>query len=263
MLIVGEKINTTLKGVNEIIEGRKVKTLQNIAKKQIEAGANMLDVNVGTRVRTEVEDMEWAVKTIQEVIDIALCIDSPNPKVLEAGLKVHRGKALINSTTAEKKRLEGIISLLREYEFQIVALTMDDKGIPENADERYRIAGRLIEKLTREGLSIQDIYIDPLVRPVSTDSQVGRVVLEAIEKISTSFKGVHIICGLSNISFGLPRRALLNRVFLAMAMDRGLDAAIVDPLDKGIMSTLTAARTLLGKDEFCTNYLSAFRGGRL
>jgi len=263
MFIVGEKINTTLKGIEEIVGGRDARALQALAEKQMEAGADMVDVNVGTRVKTELEDMEWAIKTIQEVIDAPLCIDSPNPKVLEAGLKVHRGRALVNSTTAERKRLEEILPLIKEYDCKIVALTMDDRGIPEDVDKRYKIAGELIEKLTREGLSIEDIYIDPLVRPISTDSGIGKVVLEAIERISASFKGVHIICGLSNISFGLPRRGLLNRVFLAMAMDRGLDAAIVDPLDKELMSTLIAAKALLGKDEFCTDYLSAFRQGKL
>lgn len=263
MFIVGEKINTTLKGIEEIVARRDARALQTLAEKQIEAGADMVDVNVGTRVKTELEDMKWAIETIQEVTPAPLCIDSPNPKVLEAGLKVHKGRALVNSTTAEKERLEEILPLIKEYNSKVVALTMDEDGIPRDVDRRYRIAAELIERLTREGLNIRDIYIDPLVKPLSTDSGVGKVVLEAIERISASFQGVHIICGLSNISFGLPKRDLLNRVFLAMAMDRGLDAVIVDPLDRKLMSTLTAAKTLLGRDEFCTDYLSAFRQGRL
>jgi len=263
MLIVGEKINTTLKGVDGIIAGRNASALQDLAKKQIEAGADMVDVNVGTRVKTESEDMQWAIRTIQEVIDKPLCIDSPNPEVLEAGLKVHKGKPLINSTTAEKERLQRILPLVKKYDFRIVALTMDDTGIPEDAEKRYTIAGKLIESLVREGMKLEDIYIDPLVRPISTDCSVGKVVLDAIEKISISFEEVHLICGLSNISFGLPRRGLLNRVFLSMAIERGLDAAIIDPLDKQVMSTIFAARALVGKDEFCTDYLSAFRQGKL
>lgn len=264
MFIVGEKINTTLKGIGDIIARRDARALQDLAKKQIEAGADTVDVNVGTRIKTELEDMQWAVKTIQEVVDVPLCIDSPNPEVLEAGLKVHRGKALVNSTTAEKKRLEEILPVIKEYKCKIVALTMDDEGIPEDVEKRYRIASFLIEEITREGeLKPEDIYIDPLVRPISTDSCVGKVILNAVEKISTSFSGVHIICGLSNISFGLPKRSLLNRVFLAMAMAKGLDAVIVDPLDKELMSTLIAARALLGEDDFCSDYLSAFRQGKL
>ena len=263
MLIIGEKINTTLKGIDEIISRKDAKSIQELARKQIKACADMIDVNVGTRVKTEAEDMEWAIRTIQEAVDTPICIDSPNPRVIERGLRVHKGKALVNSTTAEKERLEEIRSVIREYDCGIIALTMDDEGIPEDAEGRYRIAAILIEKLTKEGVDLEDIYIDPLVRPISTDSNVGKSVLDAIEKISSSFHGIHIVCGLSNISFGLPKRPLLNRVFLAMAMAKGLDAAIVDPLDKELVSCLIAAKALLGQDEFCTNYISAFREGKL
>lgn len=263
MLIIGEKINTTLEEAKEIVAKRDGKSLQNLAKRQIDAGAHMVDVNVGTRVKTEVEDMVWAIKTIQEVLDISCCIDSPNPRVLEAGLKAHKGKAIVNSTTAEKKRLEDTLPVLKNYNCKVVALTMDDEGIPEDGEKRYEIATNLIKKLTREDFSPDDIYIDPLIRPISTSSDVGKAVLEAIDKIRTSFPEVHIICGLSNISFGLPKRSLLNRVFLAMAMAKGLDAALMDSLNKDLMATLISARTLLGGDEYCTNYLSSFREGKI
>ncbi len=263
MLIIGEKINTTLKQAKEIVERKDAKALQELAKRQIDAGASMVDVNVGTRIKTETEDMKWAIKTIQEALDVACCIDSPNPEVLKAGLEVHRGKALINSTTAEKKRLEDVLASIKNFDCKVVALTMDDEGIPEDAEKRYRIAAGLIERLNREGFALDDIYIDPLIRPISTNPDSGKAVLDAIGKISTSFPGVHIICGLSNISFGLPRRSLLNRVYLAMAMAKGLDAALVDPLDKDLMATIISARALLGEDEFCANYISSFREGKL
>lgn len=263
MLIIGEKINTTLKEAKEIVVRKDTKALQDLTKRQIDVGACMVDVNVGTRVKTEMEDMRWAIKTIQEVVDAPCCIDSPNPRVLETGLKVHRGKALVNSTTAEKERLEDILPLIKTYDCKVVALTMDDEGIPEHAEKRYKIAASLIEKLGREGLNLDDIYIDPLIRPVSTDSGMGKAALEAIGKICTSFPQVHVICGLSNVSFGLPKRSLLNRVFLAMAMAKGLDAALMDPLDKDLMPTIVAARALLGEDEFCTDYISSFREGKL
>lgn len=263
MLIIGEKINTSLKEAKDIVAKKDEESLQNLAKKQIDAGANMVDVNVGTRIKTEAEDMIWVIKTIQEAIDTPCCIDSPDPKVLEAGLEVHKGKALINSTTAEKERLENVVPVVKNFDCKIVALTMDDEGVPENSDKRYKIAATLIEKLAGEGFAQDDIYIDPLVRPISTSSEVGKGVLEAIGKISTSFPEVHIICGLSNISFGLPKRSFLNRVFLAMAMAKGLDAALLDPLDKRLMATIISARALLGEDEYCTNYLSSFREGKI
>jgi len=263
MLVIGEKINTTLKEAKEIVAKKDEKALQELAKKQIDAGANMVDVNVGTRIKTEAEDMEWAIKTIQEIIDIPCCIDSPNPKVLEAGLRVHRGKALVNSITAEKKRLNDALPILKNYDCKVVALTMDDEGIPEDDEERYKIAANLIEKLNKEGFALDDIYIDPLIRPISTDPKLGKVVLDAMGKICTSFPEIHIICGLSNVSFGLPRRSLLNRTFLAMEMTKGLDAALLDPLDKNVMASLISARALLGEDEFCVNYISSFREGKI
>ena len=263
MLIIGEKINTTSKEAKEIVARKDEKALQDLAKRQVDAGASMVDVNVGTRIKTEKEDMRWAIKTIQEVVDAPCCIDSPNPKVLEAGLKVHKGKALVNSTTAEKERLEDTLPLIKTYDCKVVALTMDDEGIPEDAKNRYIIAASLIEKLSRKGLNLDDIYLDPLIRPISTDSGMGKTALEAIGKICTSFPQVHIVCGLSNVSFGLPKRSLLNRVFLAMAMAKGLDAALVDPLDKDLMSTIVAARVLLGEDEYCAGYISSFRKGRI
>ncbi|MBE0478573.1 dihydropteroate synthase [Candidatus Aerophobetes bacterium] len=263
MLVIGEKINTTLKEAKDIVSRKDEAALQNLAKKQIDAGANMVDVNVGTRINTEVEDMRWAIKTIQQVLDIPCCIDSPNAKALEAGLQAHKGKALVNSTTLEKERLKEFLSIVKNYDCKIVALTMDDEGIPEDDEKRYKISANLIEKFTREGFALDDIYIDPLVRPIATDAHLGIVVLQAMHKISTSFPGVHIICGLSNISFGLPKRNLLNRVFLAMAIAKGLDAALVDPLDKDLMATIISVMALLGKDEFCANYISSFREGKI
>ena len=263
MLIVGEKINTTLKESKEIVARKDAKALQELAKRQIEAGAGMVDVNVGTQVKTEVEDMKWAIESIQQVLDTPCCIDSPNPRVLEAGLKVHRGKALVNSTSAEEKRLKEILPVIKAHDCKVVALTMDEAGIPEGTEKRYKIAARLIEKLGAEGFNLDDIYIDPLVRPISTGSDAGKAVLEAIDKISASFPQIHIICGMSNISFGLPKRGLLNRVFLAMAMSKGLDTALLDPLNKDLISTIMAAQALLGKDEYCMSYISTFRQGKL
>ncbi len=263
MLVIGEKINTSAKDVEKAVEKRDTSFIQGLARRQVISGADALDVNVGTRIRTEVEDMKWAIKVIQEVVEVPLCIDSPNPLALEAGLTQHKGKAIINSVTAEKKRVEGILPLLKRFRSKVIALTMDEAGIPEDMRRRYAVAERLVDLLTREGIALDDIYIDPLVRPISTDSGCGWAVLEIMRKIRGSFKGIHLICGLSNISFGLPRRELLNRVFLSMAMLMGLDAVIIDPLDKGMISVIRAGEALLGKDEYCTKYLSSFREGKL
>jgi 5-methyltetrahydrofolate--homocysteine methyltransferase len=170
---------------------------------------------------------------------------------------------MVNSITAEKERMEQVLPLVQRFHSKIVALTMDDNGIPEDVEKRYKIAQHLIKVLTESGIPPEDIYIDPMIRPIGTDSKSGKVVLEAIKKIKTFFKEVHIICGLSNISFGLPKRGLLNRTFLLMAMVMGLDSAILDPLNKEVMAALRAGEAILGEDDYCVRYLASFRKGEL
>jgi len=262
MLIIGEKINTSLCGVEEAVKTRDKDFIQNLAKKQVNSGADVLDINVGTRINSEVKDMKWMIGIVQEVVDVPLCVDSPRLEAVEVGLAECKGKAMVNSITAEKKRMEELLPLLERFGCKIIALTMDDRGIPEDIERRYEIADKLIRALTKAGISLSDIYIDPLVRPVSTDSSSGLIVLKSIKKIMSSFEHVHTICGLSNISFGLPKRDVLNKSFLLFAMSMGLDSAILDPLDREMMAMIRAGEVLLGKDEYCLKYLTSFRKGK-
>lgn len=262
MLVIGEKINTSLCGVEEAVKTRDKDFIQNLAKKQVDSGADVLDINVGTRIHSEVKDMKWMIGIVQEVVDVPLCVDSPRPEAVEVGLAECKGKAMVNSITAEKKRMEELLPLLERFGCKIIALTMDDRGIPEDIERRYEIADKLIGALTKAGISLSDIYIDPLVRPVSTDSSSGLIVLESIKKIMSSFEHIHTICGLSNISFGLPKRDVLNKSFLLFAMSMGLDSAILDPLDREMMAMIRAGEVLLGKDEYCLKYLTSFREGK-
>jgi 5-methyltetrahydrofolate--homocysteine methyltransferase len=266
MLIVGERINTSRKNIRPAVEGRDKDFIQKEAKLQVEAGACRIDVNCGTRVKEEPEDLEWLVKTVQEAVDVPLSIDSPNPLALERGLaahKGHKGKALVNSITLEKERVEKILPLVKKYKAAVVALTMDDRGMPIDTVTRVEIAGKLLHLLEGEGIKKEDVYFDPLVRPLGTDPNQSLVVLETIKTIMQKYSGVHTFCGLSNISFGLPLRSLLNRNFLVMAMLMGLDAVMIDPLDKKMMSDLRASLALLNKDQFCLEYIKAFREGKL
>jgi len=262
MLIIGEKINTSLCGVEEAVKTRDKDFIQNLAKKQVDSGADVLDINVGTRIHSEVKDMKWMIGIVQEVVNVPLCVDSPRPEAIEVGLAECEGKAMVNSITAEKKRMEELLPLIGRFSCKIIALTMDDRGIPEDIERRYEIADKLIRALTKAGISLSDIYIDPLVRPVSTDSSSGLIVLKSIKKIMSSFEHVHTICGLSNISFGLPKRDVLNKSFLLLAMSMGLDSAILDPLDREMMAMIRAGEVLLGKDEYCLKYLTSFREGK-
>ena len=263
VLIIGEKINTSLPGVEEAVKTRDKAFVQNLAKIQVDAGADVLDVNVGTRIHSEVEDMKWAIGIVQEAVDVTLCVDSPRAEAVKAGLAECKGKAMVNSITAEKKRVEELLPLVERFGCKIIALTMDDRGIPEDIERRYEITKKLIGVLTKVGVSLPDIYIDPLVRPVSTDSSSGLIVLKSIRKIMSSFEHVHTVCGLSNISFGLPERNVLNKSFLVSAMSMGLDSAILDPLDREMMGMIRAEEVLLGKDEYCLKYLTSFRERKL
>jgi 5-methyltetrahydrofolate corrinoid/iron sulfur protein methyltransferase len=263
MLIVGERINASRKAIAAAISAQDAAAIIKEAKDQKNAGAHFIDVNAGIFVDEEVRYLKWMVQTIQQEAEIPLCIDSPNPKAITEALALHKGRAMINSITDEKERYQSLIPIIKQFKPLVVALCMTDGGMPHTSDERFKIASRLIDKLTKEGVAPQDIYIDPLVMPISTDKSFGNAVLETIEKITTSFPKVNTICGLSNISYGLPSRKLINQLFLVAAMTKGLSGVIFDPLDKRIMGNLITTRALLGKDDYCGGYLTAFRAGKL
>jgi cobalamin-dependent methionine synthase I len=264
MIIIGEKINSTLKAVRPAMENYDAKAIQDLAKRQYDAGATFIDVNAGMFIDDEPQRVEWLVNTIQEVIDAPLAIDSPNPKALLAGLKANKnGKPLINSITDESDRWNAVLPLITEFKAGIVALCMDNTGMPETIEDRLVIAERLVEKLTKEGVALSDIYLDPMIRPVGTGSHYGVVAIETIRKIKTEFPEAHIACGLSNISFGIPARKVMNQAFLIAAMAAGMDGAILDPLDKKLMTFLYAGEALLGLDDYCMNYITKFREGEL
>lgn len=264
MIIIGEKINSTIKSVKEAIESYDDKLIKELAVKQGDAGAAFIDVNAGMFYDDEPKRLEWLVNTVQEVTSTPLSIDSPNPKALLFALKANKNKKpIINSITAEKERYSAVMPLAVEYNTGIIALCMDDSGMPETVEDRVKIAQGLIENLTAEGIPLNDIYIDPMVRPIGTGSHYGKVVFDTIRIIKTQYKEVHITCGLSNISFGLPGRKLLNQTFLTAALASGLDCAILDPLDKKLMSSLFAAEAILGVDDYCMNYIEKFREDEL
>ncbi len=261
MIIIGELINTSRKKIGPAVQGRDVEAIQDLARKQVQAGAAYLDVNAGT-ISNEPEALSWLVRTVQAAVDAPLCLDSPNPRALEAALQVHRGPALVNSITAEREKFQALLPLLVQHRAKVVALCMDDRGIPETVEGRIEIAGDLAKRLAEAGIQMEDIFFDPLVKPVSVSYQYGKEVLEAIRQIRQKYPQSHIACGLSNVSFGMPDRKLLNQAFLVLCMANGLDSVILDPLDKTIMSLLTASETLLGQDPYCRKYLAFYRRDR-
>ena len=262
MLIIGELINTSRKLIGEAVEKRDADYIQKIALDQVTAGANYVDINCGTMIFDEVETMEWLVNTVQEVVQAPLCIDSPNPQAIEAGLKLARnGQSLINSITGEKERYSEILPLVLKYKTKVVALCMDDNGMPETAEDRMTVAQNLYQSLTEAGVSEDDIYFDPLVKPVSTGDKAGQEVLDTVRLIRQNYPKVHMVCGLSNVSFGLPNRKILNQFFMIQTMTMGMDSYILNPLDKSMMGAVQGSQTLLGNDSYCTGYLNAHREG--
>jgi 5-methyltetrahydrofolate--homocysteine methyltransferase len=259
MIIIGELINASRKQIAPAIENKDADTIQKIAKGERENGADFIDVNAGVFVGKESDYLKWLVTTVQETVEAPCCIDSPDPKAIETALSVHKGIPMINSISLEKERYEALLPVVSGTECKVVALCMSDKGMPETTDDRVSIADELINNLLKNNVPLDNIYVDPLVQPVSTKDSYGIEFLDAIEKIINKFPGVHTICGLSNISFGLPERKFLNQTFMVMAITKGLDAAIVNPLDKGMMAKIVAAETLAGKDEYCSQYLQAWR----
>lgn len=262
MLIVGERINTSRKAIQPAVENRDADFIIDTAKSQVEAGANYIDANAGTLLSGEPDALEWLVQTIQGAVDAPICIDSPNPAAIERALAVHKGQPMINSITGEKERFEGIAPLVKHYGAKVIALAMGDDGIPENAVGRVTVARRVIDDLTGMGVPLCDIYVDPLVYPVANGSQYGMAVLETIRTVKGEYPGIHALCGLSNVSHGLPIRKLINQAFLAMCVEAGLDAAIIDPLDQRLMSLVFASEAIIGCDEYCVNYLTAAREGK-
>ncbi len=262
MLIIGELINTSRKVINEAVDSKDEDYIKNVALEQVKAGADYIDINCGTKVHNEVETMEWLVDTVQNAVQVPLCIDSPNPKVLEAGLALCKyGQPMINSITGEKNRVNNILPLVVKYKAKVIALCMDDAGMPEKAEDRLRVAKNLHAKLTEAGVSENDIYFDPLIKPISSVDSAGLEVLEAIKIIKQKYPNVHLVCGISNVSYGLPNRKILNRLFTVQTMTMGMDSYILDPMDKGMMGIIYASRALLGQDPYCTDYINAYRKG--
>lgn len=263
MLIVGELINASRKPVAEAIRTRDAEAISELARGQVEAGAAYVDVNAGVFVGEEVEHLCWLVQTVQEAVGAPCCIDSPDPRAVEQALAVHSGPAMVNSISLEQARFEALLPVVRGTDLKLVALCMDDEGMPETAAQRIGVADRLVNRLVQNGLRPENLYVDPLVQPVSTNHSFGQEFLKAVAGIREALPDVHLICGLSNVSYGLPHRRLLNRVFAALAVGSGLDALIIDPLDEALMAVLTAAQALLGADPYCMGYLKAYRAGRL
>jgi cobalamin-dependent methionine synthase I len=263
MLIIGERINSSRKSIASAISSGDRAFIQEEVRLQGEAGADYIDVNAAAFFGEEIEKLKWVIDAVQEVTELPLCVDSPDPGTIRAVLPMIHKPPMINSITLEPNRLEGILPLVAEYKAKVVGLCQSEKMMAESTDAKVDLAGQLAGKVGEAGISLDDLYIDPLVYPLATSATSAQSSLEAIERIMKAFPGVHTTCGLTNVSHGLPARKLVNRTFLAACVLRGLDSAIMDPTDKMLCGALKAAVMIAGKDDFCMEFVEAFRAGRI
>jgi len=265
MLIIGESINGTIQKVGQAILDRNDAYLRELAKTQYECGAQMLDVNAGVAGGNEVEDLPWLVEIIQKEVPIPLMLDSANPEALKAALSVYRNSELpiLNSITGEEEKWNKLFPVLVEKRCKVVVLLMDDQGIPKTMEDRLKIAKRLYKNLLQANLPPDHVFFDILVLSVAVEPNAALITLETIKTIRVNFPGAHIICGVSNVSMGLPGRRLINKSFLTMAIYAGLDTLLIDVRDPALFSSIYASKILINQDPYCVEYLKAHRGKRI
>ncbi|MHB8778377.1 MAG: dihydropteroate synthase [Anaerolineales bacterium] len=256
-VMIGEKINPTgIKKLGQALVEKNMEYVKHLARRQVDWGADVLDVNVGHPQIDEAEIIPMVVEAIKSVVDVPLCIDSNEPRILEAGLKVAPGKPLVNSVNGEEKQLASVLPIVKDRGAAVIGLTIGDEGIPPTAEGRLAAAGKIIERAAKLGIPIEDIIIDPLVMTVGHDSKAATVTLQTIELIKKEF-GVNMNLGASNVSFGLPDRHSVNAAFLSLAIQAGATCSITDPIKLGC--AIRATDLLLGKDSNSMRYLKYFR----
>ncbi|ACL18607.1 5-methyltetrahydrofolate--homocysteine methyltransferase [Desulfitobacterium sp. LBE] len=263
MIIIGEKINGTIPNVKQAIETKNEGFIHDLAMKQGQAGAAYIDVCAGTAPELEAETLAWLIDIVQQATDTPIAIDSPNPKAIEAVFNCVKHPGLINSVSLEGDKCDVIFPLIKGTPWQTVALTCDNAGIPKDVQSRVKIAGAIVEKAQAYAITPDKIHIDPLVTALSADNQSLLNFAAAARKVKELYPDIKVTSGLSNISFGMPLRKIMNQNFLALAMFAGMNSAILDPLNRDIIATILAVEALLGQDRHCRNYANAYRQNKI
>jgi len=261
-VIIGERINpTNRKLLAEEMKAGNLERVQQDAMSQINAGAQILDVNAGVPLADEPKILADSIKLIQSVSDVPLCIDSSIVEALKCGLEAYQGKALLNSVTGEEERLETVLPLVKQFGCAVIGISNDDSGISEDINVRFEVAKKIVERAMDHGIPKEDILIDPLVMPIGAINDAGKQVLELIKKLQNELQ-VNTTCGASNLSFGLPNRHGLNTAFIAMAIANGMPCAITNPLEKEIMQSIRGANVVMGHDPECSDWIMNYREPR-
>jgi len=263
LVIIGEKINGTIPSVKKAIEEKDAGFIRNLAIKQSEAGADYIDVCAGTSHDLETETLKWLMDIVQDATDTLLCIDSPNPRAIEHVFQYAKNPGMINSVSLEGDKCEIIFPLIQNTPWQVIALTCDNSGIPKDIETRVDIAKALVEKAESFDIHPDRIHIDPLVIALSADNDALLKFFEATQRIKACYPKINVTSGLSNISFGMPLRKVVNQNFLTLAMYAGMNSAILDTLNRDLLAALLATEALLGRDKHCRNFANAYRKNKI
>lgn len=258
MILIGERINSSRKIIQEAVKNfDKDVIIKEIKLQTAIPAVDMIDVNCGTEVKNEADVMKWLIEIIQSYTDLPLVIDSPDPKTIQAAVSICKNVGMINSITAEDERIESIVPIAKQYNTKLVALTIDKNFIPTTADERMKIVDKIVNRCVSLGFNIDNLYIDPLVKPVSVEQQQAVEVVNTIRRLKS--QNIKSICAISNVSFGLPKRWFINRAYAILCCWHGLDAAFVDPADKELLLYTKISEMINCKDEYCLSYIEFVR----
>jgi 5-methyltetrahydrofolate--homocysteine methyltransferase len=263
MIIIGEKINGTIPSVKKAIQAKDEAFIRDLAVRQVEAGADYVDVCASTSPDVEAETLLWLMEIVQDSVDKPLSIDSPNARILEKVLKHAKKPGIINSVSGEGDKCEVIFPIIAGTDWEVIALTADNRGIPSDVQTRVDISKIIVEKAAKHNIEPDKIHIDPLVMALSADNKSFLNFVETLKSVKELFPTIKVTSGLSNISFGMPLRNIINRNFLTIATYSGMDSAIMDPLNRDLMGTLLATEALLGHDRHCRKFSTAYRKNKI
>ena len=261
MIIIAEKINGSIPSVAKAIGEKDADFIRNLAKAQSEAGADFIDVCASVDTAIEVETMKWLIDLVQGITDTPIAVDSPSANVCAEALKFCKKPGLVNSVSLEGDKIDIIFPVIADTRWGCAALLCDDTGIPKNSEKRLEVFASIMKKAKEYNIDPSRLYIDPLVEMLCTSENGINVIVDVIRKIKAQYPAIHVIGAASNISFNLPARKMVNQAFVVLAINAGMDSVILDPLNRDIMGMIYATEALLGNDEYCIEYINAYREG--
>jgi 5-methyltetrahydrofolate--homocysteine methyltransferase len=262
MIIIGEKINGSIPSMGKAIAERNEAYIRDMAKKQAEAGAAFIDVCASVAEAVELDTLKWLIDLVQSVTDVPISIDSPSAKICAEAVSFCKRPGLVNSVSMEGDKADTVFSVIADSDWECVALLSDDRGIPQTTERRLEVFDALMKKAEHYKIAPRRLHIDPLVEMLCTSEDGIEKVTRTMTAIKQRYPDIHLTGGASNISFNLPARKFINRAFLILSMSAGMDSAIIDPLNAEMIALIYATEALLGKDEFCMEYIGAYRAGR-